>query len=73
MPRGLYHPKNGPKCAFCKRWTGDADLVFKHPTTGFEFSAGVFGKCMATNSTQPSTGGSSCKKYEPSVEASRIL
>jgi hypothetical protein len=73
MGKALYHPKKGSKCAFCKRWNGNADLVFKHPSTGFEFTTGVFGKCMATNSNQPSTGGQQCRNYEPSVEASKLL
>jgi len=73
MGKNTAHPKNGSKCAFCKRWNGDAALTFKSPVVGFQFSTGVFGKCMATNSNQASTNGAGCKNYEPSVEASRLL
>ena len=73
MAVATYHPKRGPKCAFCKRWDGDAKLTFKSPVVGFQYTTGVYGKCMATNSNQASTNGAGCKKYEPSVEASRLL
>ena len=74
MARLLYHPKKGSKCAFCKRWNGDANLVFKSPHTGFEYDgAGTFGICMITNGSKPSSGGAGCKHYEPSVEANRVL
>lgn len=73
MGTTLFHPKNGKRCALCKRWDGNANLIFKSPTTGFQFTTGVFGKCMATNSNQVSTGGTSCRHYEPSVDASRLL
>jgi hypothetical protein len=75
MAKTLAHPKSGKKCAFCKRWNGDANLEFKSPSAGYLITVGVFGKCMASASgiNQPSTGGTSCNKYEPSVEASRLL
>ena len=73
MAKQIAHPKRTKYCAFCKRWNGNADLEFKSPTTGFQFTTGVYGKCMATNSNQPSTAGSNCRNYEPSVEASRLL
>ena len=68
----IFHPKRTKRCAFCKRWDGDAKLVFKNPQMGFEFITAQ-GKCMATNNKRPSTDGHSCKHYEPSVEASRLL
>ena len=73
MGLNVAHPKKGSKCAFCKRWDGDAKLTFKTPIVGFQFRTGVFGKCFATNSNQASTNGAGCKHYEPSVEASRLL
>ena len=73
MGKAIAHPKKMQYCAFCKRWNGDAELVFKSPTAGFQYTTGVFGKCMATNSNRPSTSGQGCKSYEPSVEASRLL
>ena len=73
MGKNIAHPKKTQKCAFCKRWNGDAGLEFKNPAMGFQFTTGVFGKCMASNSNQVSTNGSGCSNYEPSVEASRLL
>jgi hypothetical protein len=73
MATQVLHPKNGKRCAFCKRWNGNANLTFKNPQAGFEYMLGVYGKCMANNSNQPSSGGTSCPKYEPNVEAYRLL
>lgn len=73
MGKALAHPKKTQLCAFCKRWSGNADLKFKNVSSGFQYTTGVFGKCMATNATKPCTTGHGCKQYEPSVEASRLL
>lgn len=75
MAKQVAHPKQVKFCVFCKRWNGNADLEFKSPTAGFQFTTGVPGKCMATNGVIGSTGNntSNCKRYEPSVEASRLL
>lgn len=73
MATQLFHPKKGKRCAFCKRWNGDANLVFKSPQTGFQFTTGVFGKCMKYGGTKVSTNGDGCKDYAPSVEADRLL
>ena len=69
----VFHPKRVQRCAFCKRWDGDAKLTFKNPQQGFQFEAAM-GKCMASNGNKkPSHEGQSCQHYEPSVEVSRIL
>jgi hypothetical protein len=73
MGKETAHPKRVQKCAFCKRWNGNAELEFRSSSTGFQFTSGVYGKCMANNSNQVSTAGAGCKKYEHSVEASRLL
>lgn len=73
MATQLFHPKNGKRCAFCKRWDGNANPVFKNPQTGFQFTTGVSGKCMKNGSRQASTNGNGCRDYEPSVEASKLL
>ena len=67
-----YHPKRNPICAFCKRWDGDANLVFKSPAMGFQVTTSVQAKCMALN-TMTASHRTGCKQYEPSVEASRLL
>ena len=73
MATTLFHPKNGKRCALCKRWGGDANLVFKTPQTGYQFTTGVYGKCMKNGSNQVSTNGVNCRDYEPSVEANKLL
>ena len=75
MGKTLAHPKSGKKCAFCKRWAGDANLEFRSPSAGYMITTGVMGKCMASASglNMASTAGTACNKYEPSVEASRLL
>ena len=67
-----YHPKRNQICAFCKRWNGDANLIFKHPH-GFQVTTGVVGKCMVTNNNRQSTHGVGCRDYEPSADASKLL
>ena len=67
------HPKNYKRCVFCKKWGGNANLVFKSPQVGYEYKASVFGKCMQNNSTQPATGGLGCRTYAPSYEAEKLL
>ena len=73
MGLNVAHPKKLQRCAFCKKWTGDANLVFKNPISGFQFEGDSKGKCMVDNSTKSSVLGGGCKHYEPSVDASRLL
>jgi len=74
MSKGYHHPKKqGPKCALCKRWNGDAEVTFFNPQMGFTFKMGVFGICMVNNAQLPSSCGVGFRNYEPSVEASRLL
>ena len=73
MGLAMGHPNNGTKCVFCKKWTGDANLTFKSKIAGYQYTAGVYGKCMYGGGNQPSTGGANCRNYEPSYEASRLL
>jgi hypothetical protein len=40
---------------------------------GFEFTTGVYGKCMKKGGNMVSTTGHNCRDYEPSPEASRLL
>jgi len=66
-------PKNYKRCVFCKSWNGNADLVFRNPQLGYQFTSDVRGKCMKNGSTQAASGGSNCRSYEPSYEASKSL
>ena len=67
------HPKQKQICAFCKKWTGDANLVPKNKHIGLEYKQGVYGKCMANGSNQPSTGGTGCRDYAPSARVEAFL
>ena len=73
MATVLFHPKNGNRCALCKRWIGKANVQFQSAHTGFKFDINVMGKCAANNSNQYSSAGHHCKNYSPSVEADRLL
>lgn len=73
MIKNFAHPKKTKKCVLCKRWNGDADLVFKDQHQGFQFTSGVYGKCVINGASKPSTAGTGCKDYAPSVEAERLL
>ncbi len=74
MAKGFAHPKHIKPCVLCKNWMGNADLEFKSIVMGFQFTKGVIGKCVAKNGGSPSSSYcGSCKYYEPSVEASRLL
>ena len=66
-------PKNYKKCALCKRWEGDAGLIYDTGSKTFKFDTGVRAKCAANGSMRESTNGDSCKDFAPSVEASRAL
>ena len=68
----IAHPKKAKHCAFCKRWNGNAGLIFMSSTQGYKFDPSINGKCMASNQNRRS-GISGCKDYEPSVEAGRLL
>jgi hypothetical protein len=71
MATMISHPKKSKKCAFCKRWDGDANLKFKASTTGFEYTLGVRGKCMLKNNIQISSN--SCSKFEPSAKVEGLM
>lgn len=73
MWKATAHPKKVQLCAFCKRWDGDANLKFKSPLVGFEYTTGVFGRCMVHNGLRPSTSSVRCPHYTPSVEAEKLL
>ena len=73
MGKSTVNPKREKRCAVCKRWIGNAELEFKSPTIGFQYTTCVSGKFVVNNSRCASNDGSVCKKYEPSVEASKLL
>lgn len=65
------HPKQSKVCAFCNYWASDIELKFINSTVGYEYENYTYGKCMKTNcKTQAHI---SCTKYEPSMEAKKLL
>lgn len=66
------HPKRTKCCALCKSWDGDANLTLVNQDVGFRADNSKRGKCAKSNNNSK-FGNESCSKYEPSVEASRIL
>ena len=68
-------PKS-PKCAFCKRWNGDAQLTNQGVAKGFiKFNDSARGICLANQAraTRRANEGSGCKDYAISVEADRFV
>jgi len=64
------------KCAFCKRWTGDANLTNQGIGRGLiRFEISARGTCTASgNHIQKSAvDGSGCRNYEISPEANRYV
>ena len=67
------HPARQKRCAFCNRWTGNANLKFKNPAIGFEFDR-VTGKCAKNNGFYSSiTSADRCEYYDPNMEARKLL
>jgi len=70
-----FNPKNAKRCAYCKRFTGDAQLRRGNNNGTVWFKEGVKGKC--TRQVRPmeavSGGGSNCQDYAISVEADRFV
>ena len=65
------HPKQSKVCAFCNYWESDIKLKCINSTVGYEYEHYTSGKCMKTNcKTQAYV---SCAKYEPSVDAKKLL
>jgi hypothetical protein len=65
-----------PKCAFCKRWSGDAQLTNQGLNNGFvRFEISAKGRCMARGSHvhKGAVDGANCRDYEISPEANRFI
>jgi len=65
-------PIKQPKCAFCKRWKGDANLTNKGVPKGkVKFESSAKGICTANGNHIPKTAinGANCRDYEISTEA----
>ena len=68
-------PKS-PKCAFCKRWDGDAKLTNQGVAKGFiRFDDSVRAVCLANQArnTKRANEGSGCKDYAISPTADRFV
>jgi len=75
MATTLGDPKK-PKCAFCKRWSGDAQLTNKGVSGGMiRFEISAKGKCMAKGNHIPKSAvdGANCRDYVLSPEADKFV
>lgn len=67
-----HHPKRAKNCVFCNYWIGDAGMKFVNSVTGYEYEGAANGRCTKRNGANTSAAYS-CTKYEPSMEAKRLL
>lgn len=65
------HPKRCKHCVFCNYWISDIKLKFINSTVGYEYEHYTKGKCAKSNCTTYTY--SSCQKYEPSIDAKKLL
>ena len=65
------HPKRCKYCVFCNYWISDIKLKFKNSNAGYEYEQSTEGKCVKMNWTTRTN--SSCNKYEPSIDAKKLL
>jgi len=70
----IAHPARNKRCVFCNRWTGNANLKFLNPNTGYEFTTGAMGKCAKTNGMYASNHiADKCDYYDPNMDARKLL
>lgn len=67
-----HHPKRAKNCVFCNNWLGDAGMRFIGSGVGYEYDGSVKGKCTRRNGASTSASYS-CPKYEPSMDAKKLL
>ncbi len=68
------HPKRNRYCAFCNYWMGNADPVFVNNNVGFSFDSNVKAKCTKMNNDRLANyNAGGCPRYEPSIEARKLL
>lgn len=74
MAKTKAHPKRNHCCAFCNNWIGDAGLRFVNNSIGYEFEASITAMCPKTNNRRAANYyAGSCSKYEPSMDARKLL
>ena len=66
---------NVKRCAFCKKFVGDAQLKRGSSNGMVWFKEGVKGKCtrQARSMEAVSGGGSNCQDFAISVDADRLI
>ena len=71
----MFDPRKVKRCAYCKRWEGDAQLRKGNTNGTVAFKDGVYGKCLKNQHPvqAASNGGNTCKDYAISVEADRFI
>lgn len=72
MARYRYHPRRNKACVFCNNWMGRANSRYIDSYVGYEFDSGASGECTKKNGSI-TTASSSCSKYEPGMDARRLL
>lgn len=66
------HPKRAKYCVFCKYWFGDAGMKYLNNAQGFEYDGSAKGKC-AKRDGAVTLATITCSKYEPSIDAQKLL
>lgn len=67
-----HHPKRAKNCVFCHYWIGDAKMKFVNNVVGYEYDGNAKGKCTKRNGAS-TPAVYTCRDYEPSVDASKLL
>jgi len=65
-----------PKCAFCNKWQGDAQITNQGVAKGLvRYNSTARGTCLAGQgrNTRIANEGSNCRDYDMSIEASRYI
>lgn len=72
MSKVTHHPKRAKKCVFCNNWIGDAELKFVNSNVGYQYETLAKGKCTKKNGAS-TDAVYNCPKYEPSIDAKKLL
>ena len=68
----IQHPKHTKRCVFCNFWMGDAEMEYVSVQQGYRYDGTKKGKCLKHGGSLRDSC-TSCDKYEPSMEAKRLL
>ena len=68
----IQHPKHTKRCVFCNYWMGDAEMEYVSVQQGFRYDSTKKGKCLKHGDSLRDAC-TSCDKYEPSMEAKKLI